>query len=57
MDALSWNLNCIYEVSFSEVHTTFKEWNKGTTIQDPEYKMLWQQEKIPNNKKQQLGYE
>ena len=25
MDALSWKVNCIYEVSFSEGHTTFKE--------------------------------
>jgi len=33
-DVLSRKVNCIYEISFSEVHTTFKEHIKGATIRD-----------------------
>jgi len=49
MDALSWKVRCIYEISFSEVHTTFKEQIKEATIHDPTYKFLWQQAKNTSN--------
>ena len=57
IDALSRKVNCIYEVSFSEMRTTFVEQIKEAPLQDPEYKKLWQQAKNPDNNKQQLGYE
>jgi len=51
-DALSRKVHYIYEVSFSEVRTTFNELIKEVAKLDPEYKFLWQQAQISNNNEQ-----
>jgi len=44
-NALSWKVNSLYEISFSESRTTIFEEIQESTMQDST-KYLWQQEKF-----------
>jgi len=54
VDALGQKVNFLYEISFSEPHTTFYEQIHESTMQDLVYKFLCQQAKIVNNHEHQL---
>lgn len=56
-NTLSRKVHYLYEISFSEVQTTFDELIKEAAEQDREYRHLGQKAQTTNNHEHQLGYE